>query len=114
MRFDLDRWQLQQVRDLAWVMASPPLLSSNSAAYPGDKVGDEWCVRMFQQNLDWLDELDRQATPLIAWLYHYQSHLLGRYFEGLVSFWLNHLAQTHVVASNVIVRDGGEILLGPS
>ncbi|MES2918609.1 MAG: DUF1853 family protein [Pseudomonadota bacterium] len=80
------QWRQPLVRDLAWTLASPPLL-----APPGD--GTEWLdaawgERAFAASRDWLTALDRDPLPLQQALAR-RSGRLGNYFESLLDAWLS-------------------------
>ena len=100
-------FQHQCVSDLAWVMASPSLLAPGLAPYAGEKVSDAWCLSVYQQNLDWLRQLDADPAPLQQWLDQKQSPLLGIYFESLLAFWLQHLPDIELLAQNLKVGQPG-------
>lgn len=100
-------FKYQCVRDLAWVMSSPSMLALGPSPYVGDKVSDEWCQSVYQQNLDWLRQLDVDPTPLLEWLDQKQSPLLGIYFESLLAFWLQHLPDIELLAQNLRVGQPG-------
>ncbi len=97
----------QCVRDLAWVMSSPSMLALGPSPYVGEKVSDVWCQSVYQQNLDWLHQLDVDPAPLQQWLDQKQSPLLGIYFESLLAFWLQHLPDTELLAQNLKVGQPG-------
>lgn len=98
------RWQHPVVRDLAWVLASPPLLA------PADPdilwLGNDWCQSVWQDSQAWLSELDRDPTPLLQALTARRDPRLGSYFEGLLAFWLASPANTRyrLIAHNLPVR----------
>jgi hypothetical protein len=93
------------VRDLAWVMASPNLISSAPAG--AGLVDDVWCLHSYQQQRQRLAALDTDPQPLLHWLIERQirgnSHRLGVYFESLVGFWLHFLLGAAPVHQNVPV-----------
>ena len=97
----------QEVRDLAWVMASPSLLAQSQTPYAGEKVSDDWCQQVYQNNLDWLLQLDDDPTPLQQWLKQNESPLLGIYFESLLAFWIAHLSDSELLARNLVVGEPG-------
>lgn len=74
------------VRDLAWVIASPPLLAGGL----GGEVSAAWCAGRYAAMQEWLMALDRDPAVLQAWLAHRASRRLGLYFEALLGFWLAH------------------------
>ena len=91
-------FQQPEVRDLAWVMLSPCLLSDSL-----DVVADNFCQSLYEQNRDWLQFMDKNPEPLIEWLRANKSHRLGYYFEHLVAFWLQQRIAKEYFASHVRV-----------
>lgn len=94
MSSPLPVWQsfnTPQVRDLAWVLGSPPLLSpARSRTASGRQVhwlNASWCTAMFDASHDWLRSLDHTPAPLLAALADRDTRL-GRHFENLLGFWL--------------------------
>ena len=82
----LGQFKHREVRDLAWVIASPPLVSGNL-----DEThwwSHEDCLSEFKDCLLELKKLDLQPDPLIIHLSKLKNHRLGSIFEGLMSFWL--------------------------
>lgn len=82
----LEQFQHRTVRDLAWVIASPPLVSGNI-----DDV--HWwsnidCLTEFNDCLNELHKLDLDPQPLIKHLVNLKNRRLGSIFEGLISYWL--------------------------
>lgn len=76
----------REVRDLAWVIASPPLIS-------GDIEDVHWwsdtdCTQELNDCMAALHELDAKPQPLIDHLAILKNQRLGSVFEGLVSYWL--------------------------
>lgn len=81
------RWEHPVVRDLAWVLASPPLLALRA---PGVRwLNAAWCERAYQASCTWLEALDHDPSPLIATLAQRGDPRLGSYFEALLAFWLS-------------------------
>jgi len=85
-------YETQVVRDLAWALASPPLLASVRSQTPaGQRVrwlNQAWSERAMAASSDWLKALDRHPAPLLHALADRDSRL-GRYFENLLAFWLS-------------------------
>lgn len=108
------RWRHPVVRDLAWVLGSPPLLrASRSAAADSPRWLDAaWCRHTLQASTDWLTGLDADPAPLLAHLAHEHDHRLGSHFESLLAFWLawpdNPAYQ--LIARNLAVREAGRTL----
>lgn len=79
------QWRHPLVRDLAWVLASPPLL-----APPADGtqwLDAAWGEEAFAASRDWLTALDRDPAPLQQALAR-RAGRLGSYFESLLDAWL--------------------------
>lgn len=93
------------VRDLAWVIASPGLLDATYPAYKGQVVDDAWCSTQLQLCSKWLSALDLSPLPLHDFIAARPTRRLGHYFETLISFWLMHMPDTHIIASNLQVQD---------
>lgn len=94
MSSPLPVWQsfsTPQVRDLAWVLASPPLLnpsrSRTASGRPVHWLSASWCNAMFDASRNWLCALDRAPQPLLNALAGRDGRL-GRHFENLLGFWL--------------------------
>ncbi len=99
-------WQHAAVRDLAWVLASPPLLQPPANGVSWLDAG--WCKHAYAASEEWLVALDHCPVPLLATLEQRKDQRLGSYFEGLLAFWLawpeNPLYR--LVGQNLAVRDG--------
>lgn len=108
------RWRHPAVRDLAWVLGSPPLLSApRPAATPNPCWLDaDWCNRSLQVSTDWLTRLDADPTPLLAHLAREHDHRLGSRFESLLAFWLAWPDNPayRLLARNLPIRDAGRTL----
>ena len=83
----INQFKHRSVRDLAWVIASPPLVS-------GDIDGVRWwtheeCLSEFNDCLAELHALDKQPKPLIDFLDAIKNKKLGSVFEGLIQFWIS-------------------------
>ncbi len=92
------------VRDLAWVIGSPGLIEATYPAYQGMVVGDAWCSAQLQASAAWLAELDLSPIPLHNFIAARPTRRLGHYFEALIAFWLAHMADTQLIASNLQVQ----------
>lgn len=83
----LPRWRTPAVRDLAWLIGSPPLVPQLD--WPGVWQPDAaMCTDYLRQAIPWLDHIDRQPAPLLETLAHTSSTRLGHYAEALLAFWL--------------------------
>lgn len=92
------------VRDLAWVIGSPGLLEAGYPAYNNQVVDDAWCSAQFQAAAAWLAALDLAPLPLHDFIAARPTRRLGHYFETLIAFWLRHLPDTLLIATNLQVQ----------
>lgn len=77
------------VRDLAWVLASPPLLAPVQRTPQKIRwLNTAWADRAWLSSEPWLAALDRDPAPLLHALAQDNDHRLGSYFESLLAFWL--------------------------
>ena len=101
----------QSVRDLAWAISSPPLLSrvSSDCVWPDY----QWYRQLYTEALSWLIVVDADPAELDEMLVQQKDKRLGKYFETLWLYWLKHNGRYQVIASNLqIIIDGrtlGEI-----
>jgi hypothetical protein len=99
------------VRDLAWVIASPPLISGNIQDTHWWSHAD--CVKEFYDCYPFLKALDDDPQALIDHLNNLKSTRLGSVFEGLVAYWLMISPNYQLLSQNIqIIEDGvtfGEI-----
>ena len=93
------------VRDLAWVIGSPGLLDASHPAYHGRVVDDAWCGAQLQASAAWLAALDLAPLPLHSYIAARPTRRLGHYFEALIKFWLTHMPDTQLIATNLQVHD---------
>jgi len=82
----LNQFKHRAVRDLAWTIASPPLVS-------GKLSGTHWwtsqeCLSEFNDCLLELRKLDIHPEPLLQHLSILKNQRLGSIFEGFISYWL--------------------------
>lgn len=108
------------VRDLAWVMQSPSLVSLllpkagsiDKECSVNPFISDSFCNAIYQANQEWLKDLDQQPRPLLEFLSKRKSSKLGYYFENLVAYWLSQNISDGYFESHVKVstenRDIGE------
>jgi uncharacterized protein len=85
------------VRDLAWAIFSPALVSSvqcNTALVPAARF------EMTAARKRFLQALDDNPEPLTAFLRPVQNRFLGIYFEQLWRFFLTHDSETTLLAHN--------------
>jgi hypothetical protein len=100
----LQTFENPSVRDLAWVIASPAMLQAHETRRPVFSTQD--CSDAFAKALAKLQQLEEDPAPLLSYLEQFDGHRVGRYFEALTHYWLQHLAGLEVVANNLQLRDG--------
>lgn len=89
------------VRDLVWVIASPPLLQNiNHLKLFFDK---DHYVNEYNKFANKLRELDKDPTELTKHIEERNTHLLGKYFESLVEYWLRESKDKELLAHNLQV-----------
>jgi hypothetical protein len=97
------------VRDLAWALLSPPLLSTPPCPQRHPLTGSLWAQQ--PQRLEgWLRALDADDGPLREWLAKLGSRRLGHYYERLWQFALGQAPGIELLAANVAIRDAGRTL----
>ena len=104
----LETFKHPSVRDLAWIIASPTILQANTAKHPIFSAKD--CSNAFTQVFSKLQKLDEDPAPLLSYLEQLPGHRVGRYFEVLIKYWLQHLTGLEVVASNLQLKEGKQTL----
>ena len=100
----LQTFEHPSVRDLAWLIASPAMLPAHVPRRPVFSARD--CSDAFAKVSEKLQKLEEDPTPLLSYLEQFDGHRVGRYFEALTHYWLQHLAGLEVVANNLQLRDG--------
>lgn len=77
------------VRNLAWVLASPALLSYlPNFNQPLTVFDDDFWQQQYLAYIPKLRQLDLNPQPLEDFLAQHKNHRLGYYFEYLLLFWL--------------------------
>lgn len=97
------------VRDLAWVILSPPLLCQAPGPQRHPLHASHWAEDP-QRLAAWLHALDQAPEPLLAWLARLTSRRLGLYYEALWQFALRQAPGVELLAANLAIRDGGRTL----
>lgn len=94
------------VRDLAWVIGSPPILES----YKGIKVLNSM---VFEQYLldaaNGLRVLDQHPQPLVDFIGR-QPRKLGKYHELLIQFWLENARKLELIGCELQVHDDAKTI----
>ena len=91
------------VKDLAWVLHSPPLLKLNASEHR-TITRKEWaCIA--HQFLPQLQALDKNPEQLIQAI-EPDKFRLGLYFESLIAYWLRHQERYTLLQHGLKVQDG--------
>jgi hypothetical protein len=98
-----------QVRDLAWVLLSPPMLAEPPAPQRHPLCASQWASHPGQM-ADWLRALDRDPSALLIWLEGSSIRRLGLYYERLWQFALNQAPGIELLAANLPIRQQGHTL----
>lgn len=100
-----DEFHHQSVRDLAWAISSPPLLTQPSG--PGCWPDSNWYQQIYEATLPWINSVDRDPSELEALIAEQKDRRLGKYFETLWYYWLSNHPRYQIVESNLqIIIDG--------
>ncbi len=91
------------VRDLAWVIGSPPLYAHRDEGLRCASAAG--CAAELAAFARELERLDRDPTPLLCALGNPPNPRLGIYFESLVAFWLERSERYDLLAHNLPIRD---------
>jgi len=95
----------RQVQNLAWVIASPPLLSgSYNDVYWWD---DAQCKKEFNDCLPTLLALDKQPEPLLSHLAQLNSGRLGLRFESYIAYWIKISPNYQLLKQNIQIIEEG-------
>lgn len=98
-----------QVRDLAWVLLSPPLLSDTPSPQRHPLAASRWMDRPGEL-ADWLLSHDAQPAVLEAWLAQRSIRRLGLYYERLWQFALSQAPDVDLLVANLPIRQSGHTL----
>lgn len=98
------------VRDLAWAIGSPGLMDDTWAAYAGCVVDDAWCRAQLKICARWLAALDMEPHSLHDFIIQRPTRRLGHYFEALIAYFLAHIPDTQIIATNLQVQDAQRTL----
>ena len=98
-----------EVRDLAWVIAAPPVFES----LPDTSVNFltyDFFKNEFLRILPGLFELDKSPEKLLSFINNGNTRLLGKYFENLIGFWLAEFSRFTLVKSNLQIFQNGRTI----
>ena len=105
---ELNYYRNHVVRDLAWVILSPPLLRINSAHIHWPST--LWYQRNYLEYRSKLKRLDQDPAELIEALGQLKDRRLGAYFEKLIKFWLQSNKRYRLIFNNVQINQGGRTI----
>lgn len=98
-----------QVRDLAWALLSPPLLTDTPAPQRHPLAASRWASHPGEL-ADWLLLHDHQPAVLVDWLSQHNVRRLGLYYERLWQFALSQAPDVDLLVANLPIRQGGHTL----
>jgi uncharacterized protein len=98
----------QSVRDLAWAINSPPIITPSSCECFWPR--GQWFQQVYEESLPWLNNLDQDPTELEELLAGQKDQRMGKYFETLWFYWLTHHSRYQIIESNIQVIIDGETL----
>jgi len=101
----VSQFQYQPLRDLAWVLNSPHLLSERTGVACAKEIH-----RDDDAKNEWLLALDKQPEALLSYCSQTNHQRLGGYFEALLKFTLQQSSDVALLLNNWVVRDGKETL----
>jgi hypothetical protein len=95
------------VRDLAWLLLSPDLLSASHAGAP---LACAVARDKREAVLSWLTALDHNPAALHAQVHKPSLKRLGLYAEALLEYFLRRGPDARLIAANVPLRASGQTL----
>jgi hypothetical protein len=98
-----------EVRDLAWVILSPPMLAQTQWPQRHPLSGSDW-VQQPEALADFLHQLDEHSGALLAWLAKSTTRRLGLYYERLWQFAVDQAPGVEMMAANLSIRVAGRTL----
>ena len=102
---EITRLRDPAVRDLAWLLFSPDLLSTSCAGAPLAHPAADGNER--ETTLAWLATLDRDPAALHAQVHKPSLTRLGFYAEALLEYFLTHGPHARLIAANIPLRTAG-------
>lgn len=106
----LYRFNRQIVRDLAWVIGSPPLLQNSAQLNSINFIENDFFLHQFLIFKKQLNRLEKNPSALNSFLEKNNTRLIGKYFERLIEFWLLHRDDIRLIDSNIQINSGNKTL----
>lgn len=108
MAIDPSQFTNQSVRDLAWAVSSPPLISqlSHRCLWPESR----WYRHIAEEAQSWLTSVDADPAELDELLARQKDRRLGKYFETLWFYWISHHERYQLIENNLQVVIDGETM----
>jgi len=108
MAENVTEFKHQAVRDLAWAVSSPPLISQPSHLCLWPQAG--WFQQIGEESSALLARIDADCAELDALIATRKDQRLGKYFEVLWYYWLSHSPRYQIVENNIQIVIDGEAL----
>lgn len=97
-----DQFKNSCVADLAWAIASPPLMRPTDVDCTW--YDESWFSRLYDESLSWLYALDEAPAELLTVIAAQKDKRLGKYFETLWYYFFEHSNRFEVLAHNLQIR----------
>ena len=102
-KLDIRHLRHPKVRDLAWTLGTPSLVNHQTEL---PMLSSEWWRQEFLKTQDWLLELDRDPSSLLAYLDPHRERRIGLAFEDLLHCWLDWHPEYSCLATDIPIYDG--------
>lgn len=93
------------LRDLVWVLLSPPLIDETYGVFQGLGVTEEWSASLYRDLLPHLHDLFKDPSPLDHWILSRSHQRLGRYVESLMAYALQHCPRFADIHQGIVIKD---------
>lgn len=97
------------VADLAWAIASPPLLLPQALGN-AHIMDEQWHLHQWELHKDWLQTLDAQPQELLHFMADHHHPLLGKRFESLLRFWFSHSPHFQLIDAGMVWHRHGNTI----
>ncbi len=88
----------QALNDLEWILTSPSL------------VIDPKAIGRIEFDASTVNDNDETLARLSVFCKRQSEHKVGRYFENLIGFWLEHVRRVEMVGQGIQLHDGNRTL----